>query len=177
MFVTCTLKTLSLHSSTDTQLCKSYPTMDSFITLRQSFGSLWNWKSISSSEIQPQYWEECCDCKYSLCIIFQHLLKNKILHKKEAAIIWKTLPHFKLCVIPHLDDPLHPSGQDMASSWHGSDLHGVRPAKRPKAPGSPAAGSQKTGGQNVRPASKNKKEELLCSFAMTNIQRFYIHLR
>lgn len=54
----------------------------------------------------------------------------------------------------------------MASSWLGSDLHGARPVKRPAAPGSPAAGSLKTVGQNVRLVSENKTVDFIYFVAL-----------
>lgn len=56
-------------------------------------------------------------------------------------------------VSPRLHGPRHLLGRGKASFWHGSDLHGVRPAKRPATLASLAAGTLKTEEQIAQPAS------------------------
>lgn len=61
--------------------------------------------------------------------------------------------------MPRRVGPPRLSGRDKASSSRGSGLRGGRPAGRPAAPGSPAAGSLRTAERSVRPGSEKQKKK------------------
>lgn len=77
---------------------------------------------------------------------------DNVLIRSQESCVWSN-------PIPRLDGPRRPSGPDKASSSPGSGLHEARPTERPTAPGSPAAGSQRTAGRSVQPASGTRKAQ------------------